>query len=181
MSPRDRKARASVLFLGGLAWGLLLSSCTDGPEDLRFKGYLVTVPAGFTTARDGYGPHQTLVLVSPENPIACRLVVVRDSRRFGETDARAFLATGRDRYGGADERPLSLQTSDGTLAGWSRAGIEVPAAWGIIPRAGTPTLEVYAAGRGTELVGMLIGWYDGDPRAPGPVEACRGALSTLRR
>ena len=181
VSPRVRSSSASAIALGSLASLLLFSSCADGPEDVRFKGYLVTVPAGFTTDRDGYGPHQTLVLVAPENPIACRLVVVRDSRRFGELDARAFLATGRDRYGGADERALSLETSDGALAGWARAGIDVPAAWGIIPREGTPHLEVYAAGRGTELVGMLIGWYDGDPRARGPVEACRGALSTLRR
>ncbi len=157
---------------------LLLSGCEDAPEDLSFKGHLITVPAGWETARDGYGPHQTLALVPPDAAMACRLVVVRDSRRFGETDARAFLATGRDRYGGDDEEPRSIETPDGTLEGFVRTGVELPGAWGVRVAPGETHLEIYAAGRGTELVGMMIGWYASDAAH---VETCRSALESLRR
>jgi hypothetical protein len=153
-------------------------SCADEPEDVSFKGHLLTVPAGWETAREGNGPHQTLSLVSPEPTVACRVVVVRDSRRFGDTDARAFLATGRDHYGGEDESPRELETIDGPLSGYARTGVAIPSAWGVAVRPGVPHLEVYAAGRGTELVGIMIGWYASDTRF---VEPCRLALGSLRR
>jgi hypothetical protein len=157
---------------------LMLAGCSDEPEEVSFKGHLITVPAGWETARDGYGPHQTLALVPPEAPMACRLVVVRDSRRFGETDARAFLATGRDRYGGEDEEPREISTVDGELEGFSRTGVEMPGAWGVRVAPGETHLEIYAAGRGTELVGMMIGWYESEARY---VDTCRSALASLSR
>jgi hypothetical protein len=157
---------------------LLLAGCSDEPEEVSFKGHLITIPAGWETARDGYGPHQTLALVPPESPMACRLVVVRDSRRFGDTDARAFLATGRDRYGGVDEAPREISTADGVLEGYVRTGVEIPDAWGVRVAPGQTHLEIYAAGRGTELVGMMIGWYESEARY---VDRCRSALSSLSR
>jgi len=162
----------------GIVLLIALSACADEPEELTFKGHLITVPAGWETERDGNGPHQTLVLVPPEPTMACRLVVVRDSRRFGETDARAFLATGRDRYGGEGEEARDLTTADGTLVGYTRAAPAFPAAWGVRPLNGPRHLEVYAEGRGTELVGMMVGFYESDTRWLDP---CRSALGSLSR
>ncbi len=163
-----------------IAFALVFAAvaCSDEPEEMSFKGHLITVPAGWDTARSGNGPHQTLALVPPESAMACRLVVVRDSRHFGETDARAFLATGRDRYGGEDETPRRIDTVDGPLEGFVRRGAELPDAWGVRLAQGESHLEIYAAGRGTELVGMMVGWYDDNA---GYVDTCRSALRSLRR
>jgi hypothetical protein len=169
-----------VRVLRWLFVALAILGCDDGPTEAELEGHRVTVPAGWETERGGRGPMQELVLHHPSRSVVCRLVVIQDGRSFGETDRAAFVASGRDTYGGRGERPARIDTAEGPLEGSAFVATRVDATWDVRALAGSPELEIVAQGRGTELVAAVVGTYGGDPERATKARACRSAIASLR-